>query len=270
MLLVKRLSQLIKDYYYKTKFYAIFLLKPLDHPKWKIRDYTSSHYHKGKDYHHRFNLLSGRNIIWSLEKKLLKKIIQKIFNKKKFNHLDFAGGTGRIAKFFEKKTLNQTILDSSKKMTSYAKSILPNTRIINKDFNNYEVKKKYDLITAFRFFPNAEPKLRQKAFKFISKSLNKSGYLVFNNHRNFWSIPYFMERITFRSNGFGMTHRETLNLLSKNNLVIDCYYSMGFLTKKESGKLMPWKIISFLENLLLNFLYTTKLGYNVIYVIKKK
>ena len=54
--------------------------------------------------------------------------------------------------------------------------------------------------------------------KFISDHLDDNGILILNNHYNFWSIPLFFSRLTFRSNGFGMTHQELVNLVKMNNL----------------------------------------------------
>ena len=45
-----KLKNFIGSYFRKTKFYAIFLLKPLKKKYWKVKDYTTSHYNKGEDY----------------------------------------------------------------------------------------------------------------------------------------------------------------------------------------------------------------------------
>jgi hypothetical protein len=62
------LKNFISNYLRNTKFYAIFLVKPLKKNR-IAKDYTTSHYDKGKDYHDRFEKLTGRKIIWDLEKK---------------------------------------------------------------------------------------------------------------------------------------------------------------------------------------------------------
>jgi hypothetical protein len=46
----------------------------------------------------------------------------------------------------------------------------------------------YDLITAFRFFLNAEPALRVAAIKALAARLkDETSWLVLNNHGNLWS-----------------------------------------------------------------------------------
>ena len=264
----------IKNYFLNyldnTKFFSIFLIKPLPSKDWTKISYSKSHLHKGENYHKKFTILPGRKIIWELEKKLIIKFLKK-YIKKKNHHLDFASGSGRISKLLEKYFKLQNLIYSSKKILNFDKIILPNSKIINKDFRNIKLlNKKFDLITAFRFFPNAEPDLRKKAMIFISKHLKKNGILIFNNHRNFWSFPYFMRRVTFRSDGFGMTHSEVLKLLDRCDLEILETKSIGILTDKEKGYLINWKIIKILENFFYKKFNFYKIGYNVIYVVKNK
>ena len=204
-----------------------------------------------------------------IRKKIITNFIKRY--KKKINLLlDFASGTGRVAKFLEKKRYKQYLLDSSPKMLNFAKTILKKSTFVNKDFTKIKnFHNKFDLITAFRFFPNAEPHLRKKAIKFISNAMKKDGILIFNNHRNFWSLPYFIKRLTFRSDGFGMTHREVIRLIQSNNLEICEYKSVGLVTDKEKGIFVIWKIIDIFERVLF-FLYPNhRIGYNVIYIVRK-
>jgi len=256
----------VRNYFNDTKFYSIFLLKPLKKKNWGEKDYTTSHFDKGEDYHLRFENLPGRKNIWDLEKIIIENFLS---NKKLYNQLDFASGTGRIAKFLETKVTDQSLLDSSQKMLEYSKTILNlnNTTFIHEDFTKINLNKKFDLITAFRFFPNAEPFLRKKAMSFISDHLSDSGILILNNHKNFWSIPFLLERLTFRSNGFGMTHKEVKELVKTNNLKIYQYKSVGLITNKEKSLVIPWSIISKLENFLFKIYSNHLIGYNVIYLI---
>ena len=258
----------VGNYFRNTKFYSIFLIKPLEKRNWGKKDYTTSHFNKGEDYHLRFENLPGRKNIWNLEKKIIDNFLS---NKKINNQLDFASGTGRIAKFLEKKIDSQHLLDSSKKMLDYSKTIfdLNKTTFVHEDFTKINLNKKFDLITAFRFFPNAEPFLRKKAMSFISNHLRENGILIFNNHKNFWSIPFLLERLTFRSNGFGMTHKEVQELVKINNLKIYQYKSVGLITNKEKSLIIPWNLISKLENLFLKIYSNHLFGYNVIYLIGK-
>jgi SAM-dependent methyltransferase len=49
----------------------------------------------------------------------------------------------------------------------------------------------FDLVTAFRFFGNAQDDLREAALQAIHRSLRPGGYLILDNHRN----PYTLNRI---------------------------------------------------------------------------
>ncbi len=131
----------IRNYFRNTKFYAIFLIKPLKKKYWKAKDYTTSHFKKGEDYHTKFEKLPGRKIIWDLEKKIINDFISE---KKNFKHLDFASGTGRIVQFLEKNNKEQYLIDSSKKMLEYAKNILDLSKstFIDEDFTKISLKKK--------------------------------------------------------------------------------------------------------------------------------
>ena len=259
--------KLIINYFKNTCFYAMFLIKPLNKKEWNKYEYTNSHFHKGKDYHERFDLLPGRKIIWEIEKKILDKFL---FNLENIDHLDFAGGTGRISEYLKNKCKIQYLIDSSEKMIGHAQKILNNVTFINKDFKEIDnLNNKFDLVTAFRFFPNAEPHLRDLAMKFISLQLKNGGYLIINNHKNFWSIPLFFQRLTFRSNGFGMTHKEIKLITNKYNLKIIDYYSCGIIFEKESSKFIPWKLVEKLEFFFHQYLNKSRLGFNTLYLIKK-
>ena len=260
------LKNFIKNYLRNTKFYAIFLLNPLKKEYIDKKDYTSPHFNKGEEYHIKFEKLPGRKIMWDLEKKIINDFMD---NREINNHLDFASGTGRIAKFLENNCKEQCLLDSSKKMLEYAKKILDSDKstFIEDDFTKINLDKKFDLITAFRFFPNAEFFLRESAMKFIAEHLKDNGILILNNHYNFWSVPFFFSRLTFRNNGFGMSHKEIVKLVKINNLKIHEYKSVGLLTYKDKSSIIPWNFISKFENYFYKKKTNHLMGYNAIYLI---
>ena len=263
---LKTLINFIKNYLRNTKFYAIFLLKPLKKEYIDKKDYTTSHFNKGEDYHIKFEKLPGRKIMWDLEKQIINDFIN---DKETSSHLDFASGTGRIAKLLEEKNKELYLIDSSKKMLEYAKKLLNSDKctFIEEDFTKIDLNKKFDLITAFRFFPNAEFFLREKAMKFISKHLKDDGILIINNHYNFWSIPFFFARLTFRNNGFGMSHEEIVKLVKINNLKIYKYKSVGLITHKDKSSIIPWNFVSYFENYFYKKKSNHLMGYNAIYLI---
>jgi len=66
------------------------------------------------------------------------------------------------------------------------KKKLKRTEIIEADITAENILKprKFNLITAFRFFLNAEPELRSAVMGTLAELLDEDGYLVFNNHQN--------------------------------------------------------------------------------------
>ena len=71
-----------------------------------------------------------------------------------------------------------------------AREKLKRAEIIETDITVENVLKprKFNLITAFRFFLNAEPELRSAAIGALAELLEEDGYFVFNNHQNSGSL----------------------------------------------------------------------------------
>ena len=65
---INTIKNYFRNYLRDTKFYSIFLLKPLKKSNWGKKDYTTSHFNKGEDYHLRFENLPGRKNIWKSTK----------------------------------------------------------------------------------------------------------------------------------------------------------------------------------------------------------
>ena len=78
-------------------------------------------------------------------------------------HLDFACGTGRILEYFAGRVDSSTGVDVSDSMMEVAGRWPPKAELIEADLTQNDVlgDRRFNLITAFRFFPNAEPELRQ-------------------------------------------------------------------------------------------------------------
>ncbi len=241
-------------------------------PNQSTDDYSSSHLNKGDDYQYRFHQYPGRKLVWNLEKKVLKKILDKKGRCKK--HLDFAGGTGRIARIIENNCDEQIVLDISPKMLEFARKSLTKAKLICKDFNDNipELKDgEYDLITAFRFFPNAEQKLRESAMNFIACKLSKGGWLICNNHRNFWSVPYIVNRLMLIGGDKGMSNNAMIKLAKQNGLTLVSSFSMGVVPQTETKTILPWKITGKIETIILKVLGKMhRRGYNTIYIFEKK
>jgi ubiquinone/menaquinone biosynthesis C-methylase UbiE len=156
-------------------------------------DYRDAHTapSKGINYEKTFIVFKYRKYIWDWEKEILKKIFIKYFSDKtNIKYLDFACGTGRIISFLEKDISESIGVDISDSMISIAQANVKRSKIIKVDLTKTNIfnENYFDLITAFRFFLNAQPELREDVLNVLSKSLKDEGYFVFNIHLNKTSI----------------------------------------------------------------------------------
>jgi SAM-dependent methyltransferase len=246
----------------KYKNIGIFRLSPEN----EYSNYTISHFKKGDDYHNRFDSFPGRRHLFSLEKEVVFREASGFID-----HLDFACGTGRWLSL--PNTQNSYGVDVSESMLKTARRNSPDSKIFKFNFKELDELKglSFDLITAFRFFPNADLELRRDAMRYIADKLNHNGTLILNNHRNFWSLPYIFFRFLFL--GFwqaGMSHKQVVDLLEGSGLRVVKSYSLGIIPQGERKAILPWFIVNYIERI--NARYFSKfhrLGYDVIYICKK-
>lgn len=153
--------------------------------------YTESHKYesKGAEYEQYYQTQTWQKFLWSREQKIILKILDKYFAGAEVHLLDFACGTGRIAGLLENRVKTSTGVDVSGSMLAVARKKLKRTEIIEADITAENILKprKFNLVTAFRFFLNAEPELRRAAIRALVDLLDDEGYLVFNNHQNLGS-----------------------------------------------------------------------------------
>lgn len=247
-----------------------FQRRPYPRPR-PYASYTQSHLHKGPGYHAGFDRVPGRRMIWEMEQEVLEQFARE--HGPFASHLDFAGGTGRIAHILHKHCNAQRILDVSGEMLAVAREMLPDATFIQRDFNAGvpEIPEaSQDLVTAFRFFPNAEAELRSGGMRFVASRLKPGGYLICNNHRNFWSLPWITWRVTLRGGTSGMTNDEMIGLARENGLRLLRRYSMGVVPQTEEKAILPWRAVERLERYIFRHAGGRHgLGYNVVFVFIK-
>jgi SAM-dependent methyltransferase len=153
--------------------------------------YKDSHKYaqKGAEYEAFYQMQPWEGFLWSREQKIILKILEKYFKGRDIHLLDFACGTGRITSFLEDRVTTSTGVDVSGSMLAVATRKLKRTEIIKADITTENVLqgRKFNLITAFRFFVNAEPALRCAAMQALAGLLSEDGYFVFNNHQSYGS-----------------------------------------------------------------------------------
>lgn len=151
--------------------------------------------HVGKDVGEEYDVYLDNKFerfIFDLEKKILPRILRKYFPKKARQGLDFACGTGRITSIIQEHTVSCVGLDISADMLRSARRKYPQIKFVQADIQKKNpFKKKFDLITAWRFVLNAEDDLRKDILRRLNKMLDRDGYFIFNVHENRHSVIGF-------------------------------------------------------------------------------
>lgn len=200
--------------------------------------YRESHNHAGKgaQYEAYYRKFPWQRFLWEREQQVLLRILNKYFDGREIHLLDFACGTGRITGFLESRVKTCTGVDVSMPMLAVAREKLGRTEIIKADITTEDVLRgrKFNLITAFRFFVNAEPQLRETAMRALAGLLAEDGCLVFNNHQNYGApgmrIRYMWHRLRQPGGVFNvMTVAQMRKLAETAGLEVVELYPVGFV-----------------------------------------
>lgn len=188
--------------------------------------YSSSHTNRGIDYHTKFKDEFIRFINWKLEKQIISKTIQGYQT-----ILDVATGTGRVSCFVKQKYPLTTVtgIDISASMLAVAKSCQLDVRFIEDDFiTSKKLDNKFDVITAFRFLPNADISLLKNSIARISNLIQDDGVVLINNHRSLDSLANRIKRTLHKKGGkVGCSDQLIINEFTKNGLVLKKHYSIS-------------------------------------------
>lgn len=236
-------------------------------------DYRLSHLapEKGESYHAAFSQNPYRKMMWDFEKNILDDIRDTFFEGQEIHHLDFACGTGRVLAHIAARARVSVGVDISPSMLSVARSALDRSELIEADITERDVlgERSFNLITAFRFFPNAQPSLREDALRVLIKHLDRGGCLVFNNHKNLASLRYRLARRLKRGGDIGMGPQEVRDLLVQGGLEIAKTYAHGFTPAGEEHSYVPIALLRRLEKLLTKCPGMRGLGENLVYVCRR-
>ena len=234
--------------------------------------YRESHKHKGADYHRTFEEMPHRRMVWQLEKGVLVKIIDRFFSGSKPDHLDFASGTGRVLAHLSEYVNSSTAVDISDSMLGVAKTHMPDARFLLGDITREDLLKTdtFDLITAFRFFPNAEEELRMEVLAELVHRLKPQGFLVFNNHINSRSLLHRLSAIRRGvTHDKGMTDDDVVELTQGAGLKIVTRYPIAIAPLSERRMRFP-RAAYWLERLLMEIPGISGIAKNVIYVCRRQ
>lgn len=182
-------------------------------------DYRLSHCAdgRGKLYDQRFSR-NRTGFYWhNFELNLLRELFFDLSRNYKGPVLDFACGTGRITSLLNDYFSPVTGIDVSATMLEEARVRLPEVRFIQTDLtrNSADIGK-FKLISAFRFFLNAQESLRQEVLLRLHSTLEPGGLLLVNNHLRQASVNGSILHILRK---FGLTRRNYLSDSHIENLL---------------------------------------------------
>jgi len=213
--------------------------------------YRSSHLNRGGDYHAEFSTNPRRALMWEMERRVLREIVERDLRPGRFRHLDFACGTGRIIGLLKPMAAQSVGVDLSPTMLEVARNQVAGARFLEVDITSNDVlgDEKFDLVTAFRFFPNAEPALRDAAMSVLARHVAPDGLVVFNNHCHTGGLNRRVVRLVkgpgLRLND--MSRAECEDLSARHGLMIQKVHHMGVLPDYESRLLRPRVLVRVIE-----------------------
>jgi len=227
---------------------------------------------KAKEYDDEWQPGSTCEYLWQIEKKILEEEIGKFCNKPE-SLLDFACGTGRVLSFLENSVKSSVGVDVSKDMLSVAQKRCTKSQLIQGDITmqNGLIKGQFELITAFRFFLNAEESLRISSLKALYGLLKSNGILIANFHFNPNSVTGVVQRTL---DLFRKRDRPMISVNKAMSLFVDNGYQI--LSVRGYGYLLQRRIkppLGFMQIKVESFLAKKKLppqlGFYFLIVAKK-
>jgi len=243
-------------------------------PLQQFAEYSNSHLHAGTVYQARFHERPGRAAMWALEQPLLREIFARLAPHRM---LDFATGTGRIAVELEATLPNCELhaIDISADMLEQARAKCKRAtfhQIDGRQALDQFGRSSFDAVSAFRFFPNADPDLREAAADQIAGLTKPGGHVVLNNHRSFWSLSYIAMRAAGNSDGsYGTPNADIMKLFLRRGFSCVRRYSLGVWPQTDFRSFfLPWSVTTAIERANRRFLSRThRLGYNTIFIFRK-
>ncbi|HEY0683050.1 MAG TPA: class I SAM-dependent methyltransferase [Steroidobacter sp.] len=212
-----------------------------------FRDYRTSHVGPDSwatDYDAKlFSPGSFDAVMWDREQRLLDRILQQ-HAPRRDSYLDFACGTGRVLSYLEPHFQSAVGLDISDTMLAVAKQRVRAAALLQGDATRDPTLlggRRFDFITAFRFFLNAQPALRDEAMAFLASALkDEQSRLLFNVHGNRYSTRALLAaKARFTREQFAsMSVRESIELAARHGLEVVEWYGIGSYDKSLL-RLMP-------------------------------
>jgi SAM-dependent methyltransferase len=236
-----------------------------------VESYRTSHLGKGDDYHRTFSEQPYRALIWALERWALDRAVAAHAGAAPPRHLDFACGTGRILGHLAPRAAHSAGVDVSPTMLEEARRNAPQAELFEGDVTRDDTiaPGPFELITAFRFFPNAEPALRRDALDAMVHRLAPGGLLIFNNHLNAGWSTFRLMRLLRRETPHQMSATEVDELLSAQPLHVVGRIGLGLLPMTDRRIPLALPLLGGLERGLSHLPGAWALAHDVLYVCRR-
>lgn len=206
----------------------------------RYRDYRTTHVGPescARDYDEKvFSPGSFGAAIWEREQQLLHDVMNRHVRHRE-SCLDFACGTGRVLAYIEPHFRTAVGLDISATMLAAATRRVGAATLVQGDGTRDPgvlSGQQFDFITAFRFFLNAQPSLRDEAMAFLASALkDRDARLLFNIHGNRFSTRAVVAAKAWltREQFSSMSLQESRALAERHGLEVIEWYGIGSYDK---------------------------------------
>lgn len=177
-------------------------------------DYRAIHLDRGQHYDASLATVPFDAYMADWERHHLQQLVPGLFPSRVGRYLDFACGTGRATETVAAFCKESVGVDISPTMLAVAAEKVPGTRFELRDLTRDDPDMgRFDLITSFRFFGNAQDDLRESAMAALVKRLAPGGYLIINSHRNPRALYAVFDRLTGGDGGGMDLHFSKLGAL---------------------------------------------------------
>jgi SAM-dependent methyltransferase len=171
--------------------------------------------------------------MWQMQSDYVAAVLDRRFPHGIDDYLDFACGSGRVLAMIAPRAAHAVGVDVSEKMLAVARERAPAATLEQRDITREsEAAERFAVVTAFRFFLNAEPGLRRDALRALHARLEDGGLLIVNLHGNPWSLRSVgatVRRLALREPINYLSLREFAALLHQTGFEIQEWRGFGLL-----------------------------------------
>jgi O-antigen/teichoic acid export membrane protein/SAM-dependent methyltransferase len=183
---------------------------------------------------------AAKGLDWLVEQRLLADILQAGAAPGLRSVADFACGTGRVLEFLGRYYPSPVGIDISPDMLALAHDRCPGATVILGDVTTMPglAPGPFDLITAFRFFLNAEPSLQSMVLEWMRESLRPGGLVVANFHLNPRSLrgAYLRLRLTPGARPAMTSVGQARRLFTSHGFTVRMIRGYSFLPYRRAGQ----------------------------------